>query len=302
MNFDFAKVTRFAGRVGLKLKAASPEIMLGLGIVGVIGAGYLACKATLKSQAVIEETHEMIDDAEIDAVDRRLPEKYRKKAIFKVYVHQTAKMARIYAPAMAVGAASLALIIGSHSILNRRYLGVTAAYKAVEEAYRAYRKKVANMIGEEEEKDLYLGRERRDDIPVETNDPNNGDPVISATSGVVVNPKYNVSPYARFFDERSSQWEKNAEFNNIFLRSQQNYANNLLRARGHLFLNEVYDMLDIPRTQEGQVVGWVLGNGDDYVDFGLNDCYREKVRDFVNGYERSILLDFNVDGVIYDKI
>lgn len=302
MKVDFSAVTKLACRAGLKLKAASPHIMIGVGIVGVIGAGYLACRATLKAQDVIEETHDMIDEVEADAVDRKLPEKYRKKAIFKVYIHQTTKMARIYAPAMAVGAVSLALIIGSHSVLNRRYLGATAACKAVEEGYKAYRKKIANILGEEKERDIYLGRETRDDIPVVSENPEDCEAVITPTKGAIVSPNFNCSPYARFFDENSREWKKNSEYNHIFLNAQQEYANNLLHARGHLFLNEVYDMLDIPRTQAGQVVGWVLGNGDDYVDFGLYDIYRESARDFVNGYERSILLDFNVDGVIYDKI
>ena len=50
------------------------------------------------------------------------------------------------------------------------------------------------------------------------------------------------------------------------------------------------------------VVGWVLGNGDNCIDFGIWDSANEKARDFVNGREGAILLDFNVDGVIYDLI
>jgi hypothetical protein len=106
------------------------------------------------------------------------------------------------------------------------------------------------------------------------------------------------SPYARFFDEGSPEWKKNSELNRLYVQCQQNYANNLLRARGHVFLNEVYDMLGIDRSQAGSVVGWVIGtDGDNYVDFGLQ-------RAFSSGLigERNILLDFNVDGVIYDKI
>ena len=88
----------------------------------------------------------------------------------------------------------------------------------------------------------------------------------------------------------------------MFLRNQQQYANDKLRANGYLFLNEVYEMLGIQKTQAGQIVGWVYDdkneNGDNYVDFGMYDVNRSTCRDFVNGYERSILLDFNVDGSI----
>ena len=88
----------------------------------------------------------------------------------------------------------------------------------------------------------------------------------------------------------------------MYLKAQQNSFNDLLRARGHVFLNEVYDGLGLERSQAGAVVGWVLGDGDNYVDFGIFDGDKPRARDFVNGLEASILLDFNVDGVIYDLI
>ena len=302
MKINLNAVTKVIGKAGLALKKSSPEIMLTAGIVGVIGATVLACRATTKVHDIVNETHDELDKAEEDALERGLPEKYRKKAVFKVYANQTAKFAKIYAPSVALGAVSLGLIVGSHCVLNRRYIGTTAAYKAVEEAFRAYRKRVSDIVGEDKEKDIYLGRENRDDIPVREENAETGEAIITPTKGVIVNPKYGASPYARFFDESSPEWKKNAEYNRMFLECQQKYANNLLKARGHVFLNEIYDMLGFPRSQAGAVVGWVLGNGDDYIDFGIYNCYREKARDFVNGYERSILLDFNVDGVIYDKI
>lgn len=62
-------------------------------------------------------------------------------------------------------------------------------------------------------------------------------------------------------------------------------------------------MLGIARTNAGQVVGWIYCEknpvGDNYVDFGIYNLQNEG---FVNGNERSILLDFNVDGIILDKI
>ena len=91
----------------------------------------------------------------------------------------------------------------------------------------------------------------------------------------------------------------------MFLRKQQEWANELLKSRGHVFLNEVYDMLGIPRTKSGQIVGWVYNSNDEYsdnyIDFGVYDG-GARSRAFVNGYEKAILLDFNVDGVIYDLI
>ena len=128
----------------------------------------------------------------------------------------------------------------------------------------------------------------------------------------VKNESRSYSQYARFFDETSPYWYKNSgnrsndgpEMNLFFLRAQQNYANELLKHRGYLFLNEVYDMLGMPRTKAGQIVGWIYKenntDGDNYVDFGIYKT--EKNAKFVNGFENSILLDFNVDGAIIDKI
>lgn len=302
MKVNLNGVTRIAGKAAFAIKKASPELMLGIGVVGVVGAAVMACKATLKAKDIIEDTHNEIDEVQEDLLDRCVPEKYRRKEIFKIYIHHTSKMAAIYAPAAAVGGLSLALIIGSHCVLNRRYLGTTAAYKALEEAYRAYRKRVIETLGEEKEKEVYYGAKHENDIPVREVSNETGEAVITPTKGVIVNPDVVGSPYARFFDETSTEWQKNSEFNRMFLTAQQNYANNLLKARGHLFLNEVYDMLGLPRSQAGAVVGWLLGAGDDFVDFGIYNAFNEKARDFVNGLERSILLDFNVDGVIYDKI
>lgn len=299
---DFSKITRAAGRVVLKLRKASPDIMLIGGVVGIVGAAVMACKATLKAKDVIEETHCLIDDTQEDALERNLPEKYRKREIFKVYIRQTGKLLKIYAPSIALGTLSIGSVIGSHCVLNRRYIGTAAAYKAVEEAFKAYRGRVKELVGEEDEKLIYLGGKKKETIKVKDIDENGEEVLITENGGVVFNPNYGGSPYAKFFDESSPEWKKNSEYNRMFLEAQQKYANNLLNAQGHVFLNEVYDMLGIPRTQAGAVVGWLKNGIDGYIDFGIYNAFREKARDFVNGYERSILLDFNVDGVIYDKI
>lgn len=117
--------------------------------------------------------------------------------------------------------------------------------------------------------------------------------------------RISVSQYARFFDESCTGWDKDPECNLLFLRQQQVYANELLRKCGYLFLNDVYDILGIPRSKEGQIVGWIYDDknpiGDNFVNFGIYNPLTGN-RNFVNGYEKSILLDFNVDGNILDKI
>jgi hypothetical protein len=112
-----------------------------------------------------------------------------------------------------------------------------------------------------------------------------------------------LSPYARWFDDTCRAWTKDPEYNLMFLRAQQTYANDLLKAKGHLFLNEVYDMFDISRSSVGQIVGWIYNEnnpvGDNFVDFGLYSLHNKEC---INGLKRDFILDFNVDGIIIDKI
>lgn len=108
-----------------------------------------------------------------------------------------------------------------------------------------------------------------------------------------------VSEHAKWFDDTCGGWTKDSELNKAFLLHQQTYANLKLKSRGYLFLNDVYDMLGMPRTAAGQRVGWVYDPknpvGDNHVDFGI---YEEWNADFVNGIKSDLLLDFNVDGDI----
>lgn len=111
------------------------------------------------------------------------------------------------------------------------------------------------------------------------------------------------SDYARFFDDECTGWTKDPKYNLMYLKTQQTYCNELLRSKGHLFLNKVYEILGMPETKTGQIVGWIYDendpNLDNYVDFGLSE---ERCENFVNGYENTVLLDFNVDGNILDRI
>lgn len=111
------------------------------------------------------------------------------------------------------------------------------------------------------------------------------------------------SCYAVFFDETCTGWQRDAEANKFFLLRQQEYLNEKLKHQGYLFLNDALDAIGSPRTKAGQVVGWVYdpesSDRDSYVDLGLfKDCNREAI----NGYSKAILLDFNVDGDILDRI
>lgn len=279
------KASRYLHRSALVVKKHSPTIMFVGGVGGVITGTVLACNATLKLPDILDDMR-----SELDMVvnDTDNPD---SKDIAYVYAKNIAKITRLYAPSVAVSAVSIGALTGAHVTLNKRNAGLTAAYAAVSKAYDEYRDRVKSELGDDKEMEIYRGF---------TPEAVKGDKEAKTIS--VTEPN-STSPYARFFDEYSINWQKNAELNRLFVQCQQNTANQILITKGHLFLNEVYDMLGLDRTSAGAVVGWVIGDrehiGDNYVDFGI---FSERNARFVNGWERSALLDFNVDGVIYDKI
>ena len=278
-------VSRQVGRQILLAQKNSPKILFGLGIAGALTGTVLACKATLKLTDVLDEMEE-----EITGVKENLGESdgYHKDLVY-VYAKGAYNISRLYAPAFVVGSLSVAALTGSHVTLTRRNAGLTAAYAAVARTLDEYRDRVREELGEEKENTIYNAlsfEERKDE---------NGKKIQAA-----VRDPNAYSMYAKIFDAASPNWKKNAELNRLFVQCQQNYANHLLHSRGHLFLNEVYDMLGLDRSQAGQVVGWTMaGDGDQFVDFGM---FEMPNADFINGWERNIILDFNVDGVVWDAL
>ncbi len=294
MKFVPNSISRSVSTSLLQAKINSPNYMFVGGLVGVLAGTVLACRATLKLSDTLDEFQDDIENVKGMGDLRRDPSapyddgEYYRDLIY-VYAKGSYKVARLYAPAAIVTGLSVVALTGAHVTLTNRNTALTGTLALVSKAYDEYRERVKEEVGLEKELDIYHSVENKVIISADG----------SRETVNVVNPN-SLSTYARFFDEASPYWEKSAELNKLFVQCQQNYANNRLQARGHLFLNEVYDMFGIEHSQAGCVVGWVIGpDGDNYVDFGMFDAYN---RDFVHGQERSILLDFNVDGVIYDKI
>jgi hypothetical protein len=291
-------------RVGLKLlkaKKHSPQIMFVAGTIGVVGTVVLAARATLKVEQVLADHTELKYkmDALIETGSDQYIEDDYKKDLVKLYFRTSYRLVRLYGPSILLGAASIAALTGAHVTLNRRYAGVTAAYAALDKGFREYRDRVLKEVGPEKEREFRYDMEERT-IVEETEE----GPVTRTVKKVNTNGLPSI--YSRIFDENTStSWNPEPHYNSTFLRAQQSYMNDMLRARGYLFLNEVLTALGMEICKEGQVVGWILdgGNSDNYVDFGIFDKHNQwEALEFINGNERSIILDFNVDGVVYDKI
>lgn len=302
---------RTTNKIGLILKKNSPKILMGVGIAGSVVSTVLACKATLKVKDILDEKNETIEQihncVEDETVDYN--EEDKKKDLTILYAQTGVKLAKLYLPSIALGALSIASIISGYKILNKRNVALAAAYTVVDKGFKNYRKNVVERFGEEVDRELRHNIKAKQIeekyIDKDGNEKTRKKKVYEISEDK--KPGEGISEYAKFFDEwNTDEHSKDPEYNLMFLRKQQDYANEVLKHQGYLFLNEVYDMLGIPRTQAGQVVGWIYDEnnptGDNYVDFGIYDLHDQQKRDFVNGLERNILLDFNVDGVIYDKI
>lgn len=301
------KLTRTFNRTGLKLKKHSPEILLVAGAVGAVTSTVMACKATLKVNEVLEDTKQKIDTIHQVSSDPAMAEKYTeedsKKDLAIVYTQTAVKFIKLYGPSVALGVVSLGCMIGSNRILNKRNAALAAAYAAVDKSFKDYRGRVVERFGKQLDKELRYNIKAQEIEEIATDE--NGKEVVTKSTVEVADPN-SYSPYAIVFDDGNEGWDPDPERSKFFLIQQQNWANERLKIRGHLFLNEVYDMLGARRTKAGAQVGWVYDEtncfGDNYVDFGIFDTTRSKARDFVNGYEKVIVLDFNVDGYILDLI
>ena len=305
------KVTRSLHKVGFKFKKHSPEILVVTGVIGVVTSTVMACKATTKVNDIVTESKGTINKIH-DCVGKGLHtsdgEEYTQEVANKdlaiVYTQTAWKFVKLYGPSVLLGAASIGCMVGSNRILRKRNVALAAALTTVEKSFKDYRGRVIDRFGKDLDRELRFGIKAKE-IKEKVIDENGNETTVTKTVEVV-DPNTAHSLYSIVFCEGNTGWTKNAELNKVFLIQQQNWANDKLRLRGYLTLNEVYEMVGAPTTAYGQIAGWVYTEdssvGDNFVDFGIFDVTNEKACDFVNGRERSIILDFNCIGNILEYI
>lgn len=299
-------ITRAFGKFGLILKKHSPEILVVAGVTGTIATTVIACKATTKAGEIIEKHRDEMDKihtvSELENVD--YTEEDKKQDTVRVYAQTAVGFMKLYGPSVVLGALSITSILAGTNILKKRNVALAAAYATVDKGFKEYRDRVVDRFGKEIDKELKYNIKAKE---IETTVTDSKGKEKTKKEIVEAATIHEESDYAKFFDESCAGWTKDPEQNLMFIKLQQSHANDLLQKRGYLFLNEVYKMLGIPVTRAGQCVGWIydesgVHGGDNYVDFGIYDLSNERKRAFVNGTERSILLDFNVDGDILDML
>lgn len=301
------KASRSLHKFGFKIKQHSPEILVAVGVVGIVASTVMACRATMKVNDIMDEAKETIDTIH-DAVENHKHtsdgEEYTQEVANRdltiVYAQTGWKFVKLYGPSVAIGIASIACMIGSNRILRKENVALAAAFATVDKSFKEYRGRLIDKFGNELDRELRFGIKAKE-IEERVVDEDGNETVVSKTVEVV-DPNTAHSLYSIVFCEGNTGWTKSPELNKFFLIQQQNNANDRLRLNGILTLNEVYDMVGAPRTAYGQIAGWVYTEdssaGDNFVDFGIFDVNNAKACEFVNGHERSIILDFNCIGSI----
>lgn len=301
------KLTRAFGKTKLKVKKYSPEILVVAGCIGVVGTVVSACKATTKLSAVLDEGKKNINQlheyVETQGYSDEYTEQDGKKDLAIMYTQTGLKVARLYAPAVILGTLSITAILTSNNMLRKRNVALAAAYTAVNTSFKEYRGRVVERFGKELDRELRYNIKTQE---IEEKVVNEDGTETTVKKTVQVADPNTIDDTAKIWYEGNPGWSKDPEFNLMYLKKQQSYANDLLKARGYLFLNEVYEILGFPKTAAGQQIGWIYDEknpiGDNYVDFGIYDIHDSDKVAFVNGYERSILLEFNHDGNILEYI
>lgn len=283
-------IARGTGTLIFKTKQYSPEILTGLGIVGLAASGVLAARQTLKLGPITDQMqHEIGGVKSIDHVT----EKAEQKALMAVYISGALEICKVYVGPVTLALLSTAAILGGQTMLRKRNVALVAAYKAIETAYSKYRERVVEEIGEEKERELRMNLRAFTETDAEG---------VTVTKERFVGDEY--SPYAKIFGRDNVDWNENQDINVMRLLQQERYWNDLLKLRGFVTLNEVYKELGFKQTEAGAVVGWMYGKDgvDNFIDFGIFDQGNIRNGAYVDGTEGHIFLDFNVDGPIYTKL
>lgn len=320
MNFVSIKDNIVGGiaTIGNKLQKRSPEILIIVGVAGAVTSTFMACKATLKVNDILAESNETATKIKETANNEEYKDVYseddKKKDLAICYLQTGVKLTKLYAPAVCLGALSLGAIITSNNILRKRNVALAAAYATVDQSFKQYRGNVIERFGEKI--DYELKNNLKAEKIVETTTDENGNEKTEEKTVYLPGDPSRISGYARYFEKYTRDeegqtvinpnWEENNEYNMMFLKAMEKQANRLLKTRKRLFLNEVYQMLGLPISKAGQVVGWVYDpenpDGDNYVSFGLYECGPQMYSDFVYGNDPAILLNFNVQGDVWSMM
>lgn len=286
----------------LTVRKHSPEILMVAGVIGTVAGAVMACKETLELEDVLDECkQEKMELEEQYAMCEQYSEDALKKDQVKLTIKQVAKIVKLYAPSVIMEATSIGVIFASNDIMRKRNASMAAAYATLNSMYKRYRQNVIESYGEEVDKDMRFGVKHEKVTEIDED----GNKVkIDARIVDLDNTALAISDYSRFFQSGCKGFDASSgRYNLLYLKGIQAMFNNKLIADGYVMLNDVYRELGFDTIPEGWSIGWVYDEanpiGDNYIDFGLYEA-RNKNQRAVNDWEPVILMDFNVDGNLYE--
>jgi hypothetical protein len=292
-------VKAWARAFKLGAEKAAPGVMIAVGIAAVAVGSYKAAEATPVVKEAVEEfktNREEIEQTEMD------PET-KKELVTTSYKKLGNSVLHAYGKPVLLVATGTGLILGGHGIVSKKLATTTASLISTDKLFQNYRQNVIEDQGEDADFRYRTGLKTVEVESVE-HDTRGRKRKVKKEMEVVDNVIGN--PFMKFFDEANPNFEKNPSNNLFFLKKQEEWRTRKLRAEGFLFLNDVLYELGYGRCAEGSVYGWVYDEDDpechNVVSFGIRNTRRPTVRNAMNGYEPVILLDFNVDGVIVEKL
>lgn len=293
------RLTRAAGKSSVKLSKHAPTLLVVGGTVGLVATSFVAARAVRKAEPVLAQhkrERAAIGDVPKKGTVSNDDRKLVQVAVLETYYNTSINLAKVYGPAIALGTLSAASILYGHKLIHGRHLATLAAYSGLSEQFAAYRGRVRQTLGEKAEKDIFNGAHGE-----YVEDPDHKGEYKLQPVWSEGDPSPSLRPW---FDEKNEYCKQDPSVNKMWLTGVQTHMNQLFQVKGHLFLNEVKDALNMPRTPDGQVLGWVLGagTGDNFVDFGFLASDDPHTVAFRDGLVNTVQLNFNVDGVVHDLI
>ena len=303
---DLMRTAKFTARaIGKRIGKASPEILLTIGIGGVIVGTVMACVASRKLTDILDEHNACRDELEEDGLvtvdengepaedEEETVSSVNKRALWHLYLHTGVKVLRLYAPSVGIVLAAIACILGSHGIMKRRNTALLVAYSALERGFGEYRTRVRQAIGEEAEDRLRFGITEKE-IEDHYIDENGEEVNVVKTA-----PVFNISecsPYARYFDAYSVDGWQGDSAETCLLDGMENYYNQRLYANDGqvVILNNLLHDLGYCEDMAGASAGWAVGVSDeDGIKIRRIKGYREINEDGMTQIIPTTILDFN---------
>lgn len=290
-------VKLLAAKAGMKAKDIAPSALVIGGVIGVGVATGMIIKAANKNPNIIKTGKDEIEQTRsCDGTPEQIEKSVKKTR------KDTAKMLlKTYGPGIGLEIASISCILYGHKLVTGRLAAITTAYGALHQSYSRIVRRLDEVVSEEDKGKIKEGI-YQNEVEVPEVDKDGNETGKTKTEKVSITMPDEVSCYAKCFEAGSRYFHKDPTLNLLFLKNKEEEMTRLLHKRGYVTLNEVYCELDIPIVPYyGTNVGWVLNNGENKVSFDIYNIHKEANRDFVNGYEPCIWLDFNVDSVDISK-